>query len=324
MARQRALGGAWPGAERTAQAARAGDPAPGPEPRSGGERRGPGAAQARGHGRLAVLVAPTAMDALGDLIEMTRSLAVGRSRARADRGRGRRGGRATGRHGRARTAQGGAPGARHHREDGRVLVAFPRCGHHSARRAGGRRPACDRLPGRGARPETVSGARARAVRRRPAGGGGRIRTRGAGGRALRRRRPRLGGACARGVGRARQGRSAAADRHGLRRRGGARREPPARRRVAHRAAHRRNRRRAPARRPRAATGSSSSPKAPAYWWSGCPTAGATRDSGACEASWRRQPPAPTVFVRRGARPGGLAPAETRTRFRWSLTAATRG
>jgi len=36
-----------------------------------------------------------------------------------------------------------------------------------------------------------------------------------------------------------------------------------------------------------------------------------------------EPPAPTVFVRRGARPGGLAPAETRTRFRWSLTAATR-
>ena len=31
------------------------------------------------------------------------------------------------------------------------------------------------------------------------------------------------------------------------------------------------------------------------------------------------PPAPTVFVRRGARPGGLAPAETRTRFSWSLT-----
>jgi DNA-binding SARP family transcriptional activator len=36
-----------------------------------------------------------------------------------------------------------------------------------------------------------------------------------------------------------------------------------------------------------------------------------------------EPPAPTVFVRRGARPGGLAPAETRTRFRWSLTRATR-
>jgi hypothetical protein len=25
-----------------------------------------------------------------------------------------------------------------------------------------------------------------------------------------------------------------------------------------------------------------------------------------------------VFVRRGARPGGLAPAETRTRFSWSI------
>jgi DNA-binding SARP family transcriptional activator len=33
------------------------------------------------------------------------------------------------------------------------------------------------------------------------------------------------------------------------------------------------------------------------------------------------PPAPTVFVRRGLRPGGLAPVESRTRFTWSLTAA---
>ena len=33
------------------------------------------------------------------------------------------------------------------------------------------------------------------------------------------------------------------------------------------------------------------------------------------------PPAPTVFVRRGIRPGGLAPVESRTRFTWSLTHA---
>ena len=33
------------------------------------------------------------------------------------------------------------------------------------------------------------------------------------------------------------------------------------------------------------------------------------------------PPAPTVLVRRGARPGGLAPPETATRFGWSLTAS---
>ena len=32
------------------------------------------------------------------------------------------------------------------------------------------------------------------------------------------------------------------------------------------------------------------------------------------------PPAPTVLVRRGPRPGGLAPSETITRFGWSLTA----
>ena len=31
------------------------------------------------------------------------------------------------------------------------------------------------------------------------------------------------------------------------------------------------------------------------------------------------PPAPTVLVRRGLRPGGLAPDDTRTRFTWSLT-----
>jgi len=31
------------------------------------------------------------------------------------------------------------------------------------------------------------------------------------------------------------------------------------------------------------------------------------------------PPAPTVLVRRGPRPGGLAPPETVTRFGWSLT-----
>ena len=35
------------------------------------------------------------------------------------------------------------------------------------------------------------------------------------------------------------------------------------------------------------------------------------------------PPAPTVLVRRGPRPGGLAPLETATRFGWSLTASTR-
>jgi len=37
------------------------------------------------------------------------------------------------------------------------------------------------------------------------------------------------------------------------------------------------------------------------------------------AAW---PPAPTVLVRR-ARPSGHAPAESRTRFSWSLTAVPR-
>jgi len=40
--------------------------------------------------------------------------------------------------------------------------------------------------------------------------------------------------------------------------------------------------------------------------------------GRTRAELAEEPPAPTVFVRRGARPGGLAPAETRTRFSWSL------
>jgi DNA-binding SARP family transcriptional activator len=33
------------------------------------------------------------------------------------------------------------------------------------------------------------------------------------------------------------------------------------------------------------------------------------------------PPSPIVFVRRGVRPGGLAPLESRTRFTWSMTSA---
>jgi DNA-binding SARP family transcriptional activator len=37
----------------------------------------------------------------------------------------------------------------------------------------------------------------------------------------------------------------------------------------------------------------------------------------------KAPPAPTVFVRRGKRPDGLAPAETRTPFSWSLTGHAR-
>jgi hypothetical protein len=37
----------------------------------------------------------------------------------------------------------------------------------------------------------------------------------------------------------------------------------------------------------------------------------------------KDPPAPTVFVRRGTRPGGLAPTETRTPFGWSLTRPAR-
>jgi DNA-binding SARP family transcriptional activator len=37
----------------------------------------------------------------------------------------------------------------------------------------------------------------------------------------------------------------------------------------------------------------------------------------------KAPPAPTIFIRRGARPSGLAPVETRTPFGWSLTRPAR-
>ena len=42
--------------------------------------------------------------------------------------------------------------------------------------------------------------------------------------------------------------------------------------------------------------------------------------GRTRAAIAEAPPAPTVFVRRGPRPGGLAPPETRTSFSWSMTA----
>jgi hypothetical protein len=44
--------------------------------------------------------------------------------------------------------------------------------------------------------------------------------------------------------------------------------------------------------------------------------------GRARSEFVEAPPAPTVLVRRGARPGGLAPPETATRFGWSLTSGT--
>jgi len=43
--------------------------------------------------------------------------------------------------------------------------------------------------------------------------------------------------------------------------------------------------------------------------------------GGVRAALADAPPAPTVLVRRGPAPGGLAPDDTRTRFTWSLTAS---
>jgi DNA-binding SARP family transcriptional activator len=50
----------------------------------------------------------------------------------------------------------------------------------------------------------------------------------------------------------------------------------------------------------------------------------TEGLGRIRSELAASPPAPTVFVRRGVRPGGLAPAESRTRFTWSLTHAGAG
>jgi hypothetical protein len=47
----------------------------------------------------------------------------------------------------------------------------------------------------------------------------------------------------------------------------------------------------------------------------------TEGLGRIRSELAASPPAPTVFVRRGVRPGGLAPAESCTRFTWSLTHA---
>jgi hypothetical protein len=40
--------------------------------------------------------------------------------------------------------------------------------------------------------------------------------------------------------------------------------------------------------------------------------------GEVRARLAAESPSAVVFVRRGVRPGGLAPTETRTRFTWSL------
>ena len=42
--------------------------------------------------------------------------------------------------------------------------------------------------------------------------------------------------------------------------------------------------------------------------------------GRMRAELLEDPPAPTVLVRRGPRPSGVAPREAPTRFGWSLTA----
>ncbi len=141
----RTVGGAWPGAERAAQATRAGDPAPGSGPGSRAERTGAWSSQPRSARPLN----PRRPECHGCARRPDRPREASgsrRPRARADRGRGRGGRGASRRHGRTRIAQGGAAGGWRRREDSRLLIAYPRCGRHAARRAGGRRSARDRLP----------------------------------------------------------------------------------------------------------------------------------------------------------------------------------
>ena len=169
-----------------------------------------------------------------------------------------------------------------------------------------------------------AGPRAGGVRRRARRRSRRRAARRSGRGPVRRCTPRLGGARARGLGGAGDRSSAPARRRRLRSRSNRpRREPPARRRLAHRAALRGRRRRAAARDPgrdsvvRARRGSGPARRRPRR------RAGSRAASDECERAVAASPPAPTVLVRRGPRPGGLAPAESRTRFSWSLTAGPR-
>ena len=72
---------------------------------------------------------------------------------------------------------------------------------------------------------------------------------------------------------------------------------------------------------RVATGSWRPRRAPGCWSSGSPTAGARRASGPSAARSPRAAPAPILFVRRGLRPGALAPRTDVTQFTWSHVGA---
>ena len=57
---------------------------------------------------------------------------------------------------------------------------------------------------------------------------------------------------------------------------------------------------------------------PACWSSACPRGGTGKASGRPACDWPGTPWPPTLFVRRGRRPGGLAPPAALTRFTWSI------
>ena len=117
---------------------------------------------------------------------------------------------------------------------------------------------------------------------------------------------------------ARGARGAAAARRGERRRQRPRRQPPAGQRVAGRAARARGRDRAAARGAQPGRSGARGARRRASSSSASPTAGAARGWAAPARRWRPPRTRPTLLVRRGLRPGGLAPRDADTRFTWTL------
>ena len=65
---------------------------------------------------------------------------------------------------------------------------------------------------------------------------------------------------------------------------------------------------------------STRPAMPASSWSASPIAGAARAWGRARTALATRSGAPAILVRRGRRPGGLAPREADTRFTWTIVA----
>ena len=137
--------------------------------------------------------------------------------------------------------------------------------------------------------------------------------------AVRRRRARLVRDRGRGLARAVARDNAPPPRNrGRSRSRAARRQPAPGPRLTPGAAGCRNRHRARPRPRRAKQVSSKRPETPACSSSASPIAGGPRASAARDWPSRLGADVPTLFVRRGLRPSGVAPNETLTRFTWTL------